>query len=81
MFKMNYLIDQSYYKEGQTYFLFEDDGITFHPVVCEMVSQHQAVFVYIEAATPKEFVLDANEYKTNEDMKRKVSKYPVPNHY
>lgn len=69
------MIDQEYYKEGETYFLWNGNG-ECTPVVCDMVSSHQATFIYIEAASPKEYILDSYEFPRPQDQKSMVSKYP-----
>lgn len=74
------MIDQRYYKEGEIYFLFDDNGLKVQPVKCIMVSHNKATFAILESATLDDFDLDSSEYDTYSKQHEKVSKFPIPFH-
>ena len=74
------MIDQRYYKEGEIYFLFDDNGLKVQPVKCETVSHNKAIFMILESATLDYFELDSVEYDTFSKQHEKVSKFPIPFH-
>lgn len=74
------MIDQRYYKEGEIYFLMNDDGLKVQPVKCETVSRNKVTFMILESATLDYFELDSVEYDTYQKQHERVSKYPIPFH-